>query len=431
MANNIISDNIIYTNREKTIIYIGVLLGFMFDGYDLLITSFVLGPTASYFAVPIKSISFALTLVLGASLIGGIGYGWLADRIGRRPVLFITIITYGTMTILSGLSTTLLEFYLFRFLTGLGVGGEFGIGFSLLNEAYSEKTRGAAGGWLASMYVWGSLLGAVTADYTLTHFSSALGWRYAYIIAGVAALILVVIRFFMPESKVWQRYMVLKKEGKLPSGYEKRQPFTEIFTRKFIRYTVFGSLLVIGDFFFTYSFLTFIPTLFSSVYKISVPVYTEMIIIAELVGIVGYTLMGFLSDRVGRKPAAIIYGVLGFITVLIFWYETALRTPFVSISSFPIFYAYMGIYFAAGFIAQFGVWMGEHYITRNRASGTNFTYMMGRAIGGGLPPIIVPMLLSYGGLGIAMSIGMIIGAVIQFIAIFGLKETRGTIIKPV
>ncbi|MEM3798435.1 MAG: MFS transporter [Candidatus Bathyarchaeia archaeon] len=424
-------ENIVYTNREKTILYVAVLLGFMLDGYDLLITSFVLGPTASYFAVPIKSVAFALTLVLVASLIGGIGYGWLADRIGRRPTLFITIITYGVMTILTGLSTTLSEFYLFRFLTGLGVGGEFGIGFSLLNEAYSEKTRGAAGGWLASMYVWGSLLGAVTADYSLTTFGDALGWRYAYVIAGVAALVLVVLRFFVPESKIWQRYMALKKEGKLPEGYGKRQPITEIFTRKFIQYTLFGSLVVIGDFFFTYSFLTFIPTYFGSIYHIAVPTYTEMIIVAELVGIVGYTLMGFLSDRIGRKLAAIVYGVLGFIAVSIFWYEATLQPQFVSISVFPVFYAYMGVYFSAGFIAQYGVWIGEHYITKNRASGTNFTYMMGRAIGGGLPPIIVPMLMSYGGLGIAISIGMMIGVVIQFLAIFGLKETRGTIIKPV
>jgi len=92
------------------------------------------------------------------------------------------------------------------------------------------------------------------------------------------------------------------------------------------------------------------------------------------------------------------------------------------------------VYFTAGFIAQYGVWIGEHFSTSMRATGSNFTYMLGRGIGAASPPIFVLMLLStptaMGNLGVAISIGMIIGAIIQFIAIFGLKETKGTVITP-
>jgi MFS family permease len=428
------SESITYTSKQKTVIYIGVLLGFMFDGYDLLITSFVLSPTAAYFHVGIKVVSYALTLVLLASVIGGIFYGWLADKIGRRNTLFLTIVTYGVTTILSGTSASIPEFYLWRFLTGLGVGGEWGIGFSMLNEAYSEKTRGKAGGFLASMYVFGSLAGVITSDYTLTTFGPALGWRYAYYIAGIAALVLVVIRFFMPESKAWLQYMQLKKEGKLPLDYKQRDPLVSIFSRKYIRYTIFGSLLVIGDFIFTYSFLSFIPTYFGTVYKIPVPTYSLMIILAELVGIVGYIICGFISDIIGRRRTAIIYGALAFPAVIWFWYEAIVKPPFTGILSFPVEFAYMMVYFTAGFIAQYGVWIGEHFSTSMRATGSNFTYMLGRGIGAASPPIFVLMLLStpyaMGNLGVAISIGMIIGAIIQFIAIFGLKETKGTVITP-
>jgi len=421
-----------YSNKEKTIVYISVLLGFMFDGYDLLITSFVLSPTATYFHVGIKVIAYALTLVLIASVIGGIFFGWLADKIGRRDTLFITIITYGVMTILSGASRSVSEFYLWRFLTGLGVGGEWGIGFSLLNEAYSEKTRGKAGGFLASMYVFGSLAGVITSDYTLTTFGPALGWRYAYYIAGTAALILAIIRFFMPESKIWLQYMKLKREGKLPPGYKERDPLISIFSRKYIRYTIFGSLLVIGDFLFTYSFLSFMPTYFGAVYKIPVPTYSLMIILAELVGIAGYIICGFITDIIGRRWTAIFYGLLAFPAIIWFWYEAVIKPPFTGILSFPVEFAYMMIYFTAGFIAQYGVWIGEHYPTRMRATGSNFTYMLGRGIGAASAPILVPILLTtpyaIGNLGAAISIGMITGAIIQFIAIFGLKETKGTII---
>lgn len=422
-----------YTNREKTIIYIAVLLGFMFDGYDLLITSFVLAPTASYFHVSIGVVSYALSLILVASVIGGIFYGWLADRIGRRNTLFITIATYGIFTILSGASSSIPEFYLWRFLTGLGVGGEWGIGFSMLNEAYSEKTRGKAGGFLASMFIFGSLAGVLTSDYTLTSFGPALGWRYAYYIAGIAALLLLVIRFFMPESKAWLQYMQLKKEGKLP--YKEGDPFITIFSRKYIRYTIFGSLLVIGDFIFAYSFVSFMPTYFGTVYKIPVPIYSLMIILAEFVGIASYIICGFISDIIGRRRTAILYGLLAFPAIAWFWYEAIVKPPFTGIASFPIEYAYMMIYFAAGFIAQYGVWIGEHYSTGIRATGSNFTYMMGRGIGAASAPILVVLLLAtpyaYDNLGVAMSIVMMIGAIIQFIAIFGLKETKGTIITGV
>ncbi|MDG7016603.1 MAG: MFS transporter [Nitrososphaerota archaeon] len=422
---------IVYYSTEKFVIYLAVLLGFMFDGYDLLLTSFVLGPMATYFNVSIATVAFALTLVLVSSVIGGIFFGWLADRIGRRPVLFITIITYGITTILAGAVTSIPMFYLLRFLTGLGVGGEWGIGFSLLSEAYSEKTRGKAGGFLASMYVFGSLLGAVTADYTLTTFGSSLGWRYAYIIAGVSALVLVLLRLAMPESKVWLRYKEYKKQGKLPPGYSQRSPILDIFSRKYIRYTLSGTLMAVAYLFFTYSYLSFIPTYFHSVYNIPVPVYTEMIVIAEVIGIIGYILNGFLSDTIGRKKTAVVYGVLSILSILWFWYEAVQAPAFTGIFSFPVFYAYSAVYFSAGFIAQFGVWIGEHFATRMRATGSNFSYMVGRGLGGGLPPILVPLWTGFGGLGIAMSIGMMAGAIVQFAAILGLKETKGTKITAV
>jgi MFS family permease len=427
--------SITYTDREKTIIYIAVLLGFMFDGYDLIITTFVLQPTAAYFHVGIPVVSFALSLMLISSVIGGIFYGWLADRIGRRDTLFITIFTYGIFTILSGASNSILELYLWRFLTGLGVGGEWGIGYSLLNEVYSEKTRGKAGGFVQSMFVFGSLAAAATSGYTLTVFGPALGWRYAYYIAGGAALTLGVIRFFMPESKIWLQYMKLKREGKLPPGFVVRDPFVSIFNKEYIRYTIFGSLLVIGNFIFAYSFLTFIPTYFGSVYKIPVATYSLMIILAQIVGIVGYVLCGFVSDLLGRRKTAIVYGLITFVAVLWFWYEATIKPPFVGPLLFPVEYAYMLIYFSAGFIAQYGVWIGEHYSTRMRATGSNFTYMIGRGLGAALPPIFVPLLMSttlaYQDLGVAMSIGMLIGGIIQFIAIFGLKETKGTVITAI
>lgn len=416
---------IVYTSAQKLSVYVGVLLGYMFDGYDLLITSFVLAPTAAYFHVSIGTVAFALTLVLVSSVIGGIFFGWLADRIGRRPVLFLTIVTYALTTLLTAFVNSIPMFYLLRFLSGLGIGGEWGIGFSMLNEVYSEKTRGKAGGLLQSMYVFGSLAGALTANYTLTTYGSSVGWRYAYLIAGVAPLVLLVLRVIMPESKIWLRYQEYKRQGKLPPGYSQRSSIADIFTRQYVKYTLFGTLFAVGNLFFAYSFLSFIPTYFGKVYGIPVPTYTRMIVSAQLVGIVGYVLNGLLSDLIGRKKTAYVYGLVAVLSVVWFWYEATQAPPFRGIFSFPVFYAYCAIYFSAGFLAQFGVWIGEHYATKMRATGSNFAYMVGRGLGGGLAPILVPLWTGFGGLGVAMSIGMMIGAILQLASVLGLKETRG------
>ncbi|HKM51476.1 MAG TPA: MFS transporter [Candidatus Bathyarchaeia archaeon] len=415
-----------YTSREKLAVYIGVLLGFMFDGYDILIISFLLVPMAASFHVGVPVIALGITLTLVASIIGGIFFGWVADSIGRKPTLFITIVVFGVSTLLTGFVTNIPELYILRFITGLGVGGEWGIGFTLLTEAWSEKSRGAAGGFLASMYVFGGIAGVLTAAFTLPLFGAELGWRYAFMIAGGLALVLLSMRFFMPESKVWLEYNNAKKKGLLPPGYSLKSPVLEIFSRKFIRYTLCGTAMACGYLFFTYSFLSFMPTYFSSVFKISIPVYSEMILIAQLFSVVGYVFNGFLADIIGRKKDAIVYGIICFIAIAFFWLEAATPPTFSSIITFPVFFAYMAVYFSAGFTAEFGIWIGEHFATKLRATGSNFAYMVGRGLGAGFAPIIVPLWSNTYGLGVAIAIGMMIGAIIQFVAIIGLKETKGT-----
>ncbi len=418
--------DISYTKAEKSKTYIGATLGYLFDGYNLLLTTFLVVTLATYFGVSPKAIVFAITLALVGSVIGGISFGWLADRIGRRTTLLITILLFGIATIITGSAQTLNEFYAMQFIAGIGVGGEWGVGFSMLNEAWGTKSRGLAGGFLQAMFPAGGLLGAVTAGFMLGTYGGALGWRYSYYFVGILSLVLLSFRLFVPESKVWKVQVEAKKQGKDTGELLKKSPLVEIFSKETIRWTVFGTIMVFGFMFFFYSGQVFYPTFFRVAGHVPEPSVTAIVTIGSIFGIIAEVVIGGSNDLLGRKKSAIIFGVISLLVIFPFMYTATHPSIFSSLGSYPSFYSYSLLYFfQASYAALFGVWLGEHFPTRMRATGSNFAYMVGRGFGGGLAPIVVPIMAAGLGLGESMSIGMIIGAVVMIIGALGLKETRG------
>ncbi|MEM0158163.1 MAG: MFS transporter [Thermoplasmataceae archaeon] len=412
-----------YTNSERARAYLGGTLGYLFDGYNLLLTTFLFAGIASAFNAKLPQVALAVTFALIGSVIGGIFFGWFADRAGRRTTLLLTILLFSIFEILSGFSTSLTMFYVFQLIVGLGVGGEWGVGFSLVNETWGNRRRGLAGGFLQSTFVIGALLGAQTAGFFNTAFGAAIGWRYSYYFVGGISLLLLTLRIVMPESKTW-----LAKVGKLRtegSELAPLNPLKELFSKEYRKWTAFGTVLVFGFMLYFYSGQTFYPTLFKDLG--AGPSITLIITLGSIAGIIAEVFIGYANDLLGRKRAGIVFGIISLAVIFPFLYETYHTVAFSGIGGFPIFWAYILLYFfQASYAALFGVWLGEHFATRLRATGSNFCYMVGRGIGGGLAPIIVPALISSSvTLGQAMSFVMIIGAVIMLVGAFGLKETMG------
>jgi len=414
---------ITYTPSERLRAYLGGTLGYLFDGYNLLLTTFLLPAIATTFKTGISQVALAITFALVGSVVGGIFYGWLGDKIGRRTTLLLTILDFSIFEILSGFSTSLSFFYILQFLVGLGVGGEWGVGFSLVNETWGNKRKGLAGGLLQSMFVFGALFGAQTTGFFLTSYGLVEGWRYSYFFVGGISLFLLLLRVVMPESKTW-----LMNVGKMKGGGEKLAPVSplrELFSKDYRKWTVFGTILVFGFMLYFYAGQSFYPTLFRILG--AGPSITLIITLGSIVGIIGEIFIGYANDLLGRKKAGIIFGVLSLLAIFPYLYEMYHPVAFTTISSFPAFYAYLFLYFfQASYAALFGVWLGEHFATRLRATASNFCFMVGRGLGGGLAPIFVSLLItSSTSLGMVMSFVMIIGAVIMLIGAFGLKETRG------
>lgn len=427
-------EEITYTPSEKRRTLVGVFLGYLFDGYDLQILTYVLPAMSADLGTSYATSAVAISYALIGSVIGGFIFGWLADIFGRKRMLLLTILTFGVFTFLTGFATNIQQVYVLRFLAGLGIGGEWGIGFSLLNEAWPVKTRGKAGSVLFSMYPYGLLLAALTAGFILSRFGDSLGWRYSFFFVGILSILLLTLRFVLPESKMWQTYMSKKKEGKLPASYDTRTPVLQIFSKGFRVRTLLISIFSAFALFGGYSMIVFWPVyLGRGGLHISVPDYTLIIALALFIGTPGYFVDGFLADRLGRRRATHIF-IPGVIASLLAFYYFVLNAPHYSgLLTFPLFYVLTIYNFFQGYFGHLGVWFGELYPTKIRATASNFAFVfVGRGIGAVLAPIVIPLLLPYfGNLGLAMTFGGLLGVTGALLLSFGIKETKGTVITPI
>lgn len=175
-------------------------LGWTLDAFDFFILTFVLATVATDFNKTIPEMALTLTASLVMRPVGALVFGLLADRYGRKGPLMISIIFYSVMEILSGLAPNYQVFLLLRFLYGIGMGGEWGVGASLVMESVSVKRRGLLSGLLQEGYAMGFLLAAGAYYFVFPKF----GWRAMFFIGGLPALITLFIRSRVKETTAWK-----------------------------------------------------------------------------------------------------------------------------------------------------------------------------------------------------------------------------------
>ncbi|MEO6716714.1 MAG: MFS transporter [Novosphingobium sp.] len=188
------------TRPQKTAIWAGYL-GWALDAFDFFLMVFMLKAISESFGTDITHVSEALFLTLAARPAGALLFGWLGDRFGRRPILIIVILMFSGFSALSGLARTLPELLLIRGLFGFAMGGEWGLGSSLVMETIPARLRGPVSGLLQSGYASGYLLASLA--YYL--FFDHLGWRNMFLLGVLPALLVVLIRMGVEESPVFLR----------------------------------------------------------------------------------------------------------------------------------------------------------------------------------------------------------------------------------
>jgi len=187
------------TNHRPAVV--AGFLGWMLDAFDFFVVVMTLTAIAKEFGRSDAAIAASITVTLAFRPVGAFIFGLLADRYGRRLPLMLDLIFYSIVEVLSGLAPSYWSFMVLRALFGIGMGGEWGVGASLVMEKVPPRLRGVFSGLLQQGYAAGYLLAALCYFFVFPRW----GWRPMFFIGGLPALLALYIRFQVKESEVWER----------------------------------------------------------------------------------------------------------------------------------------------------------------------------------------------------------------------------------
>jgi len=392
--------------------------GWVFDFYDLILFTFLLIPIGREYHFTQMQMSVVLGATLAATAIGGVIFGFLSDRIGRKPVLQLTILTYSLGTFFSGFSGSLLFLMIFRVITGLGVGGEWGTGQTYIGETFPAKVRGR---YCAFMQT-GAPLGIALASVVGGLLSPVIGWRACFFISVLPALLVLFIRKNLPESDVWisrKNRTKVSEKGQSDSVLSTRMSIVKLFSKEHRKYFILGLILAIFDmsaYWLTYSWM---PGYLHNERNFTLTKSAFWILDTQAGGFLGYFFFGFIADRLGRRPAYSIYSVImatGLLMVTVFWHEVVIYPPII-----------LGFMFLVGFgtgmFGGFGSLFSELFPTsiRNTAMGSAFNLARGIQF---FTPVAISLIATSYGLGGGISLAALF-AILTGIWIWTFPETKG------
>jgi MFS family permease len=401
--------------------------GWLFDFYDLILFSFLLVPIRRSLGLTDTELSLLLGAGLGATAVGGVVFGWLADRFGRKPVLSLTIVTYSVGTLLCGLAPGVGALLVFRIITGLGVGGEWATGQTLVGETFPARVRARFAAIMQTGAPVGvglaAIVGGFVEPFLAARFGADAGWRLCFLVSAAPALLVFAIRRFMPESDVW-----VESRRHQHQSDEPKHAFLNALVRdrSIRRLFVLGLVLSVTDmsaYWFTYLWM---PKYLYDNLGFSMARSGAWILVAQTGGLLGYLSFGVIADWKGRRLAYTAYSLVwaaGLLSITWFWHTLA-ATPAAAL--FCMFLIGVG----TGNFSGYGPIFAELFPTaiRNTAMGT--AYNLGRGVQFVTPLVITWVAASSSagperGLGLGISIGAFF-AIATGLWVWTLPETRGT-----
>ena len=398
--------------------------GWVFDFYDLVLYTFLLIPIGKELHLSDVALSFVLGSSLAATALGGVIFGVLSDKIGRRTVLQLTILIYSIGTFLSGLSFSLFALVIFRIITGLGVGGEWATGQTYIGETFPAKVRGK---YCAFMQT-GAPIGVALASIVGGMIAPMIGWRLCFFISILPAVLVIFIRKNLPESDLWEerkKIIAGKKISEKEISVEIENKFVLLFSKQYRKLFIQALILAIFDmsaYWFTYSWM---PGYLNQQRQFSLTKSALWILVTQTGGFIGYFMFGYIADHLGRRPAYSIYSVImaaGLIMITLMW-DLIVSVPFVIL----IFMFLVG--FGTGMFGGFGSLFSELFPTsiRNTAMGAAFNLARGVQF---FTPVVITLVAAKYGLGGGISIAAFF-ALLTGIWIWTFPETKGKLLSAV
>lgn len=407
--------------REVVLILVFAFLGTLFDGAELNLVGYPLAYLSDTFHVSTIQIIQISTLQGFASIAGGLLFGWLGDLLGRRRTYTISVLVFGIAAILGGLAPTYSLFLLTRLLAGVGMGGLFGLSFSMFAECWKTRRRGAMGGSIQAMYFVGEILTEGAIYFCIRGLGPDTGWRTGYVLIGAGTVVIAILAaFLLPESHQWRIYQGELKAGRVPQDLRRNKvPLLDLFRPGYALGTVVFIALATAMFLTTNSLISYLSTFLIKVEKVSLGTASLIVLLALICTAVTYPLGGILSDFLRRKWAffwCCAFGLVGFtwFLVLVLGHDAHIHEDFWN---YQTFWALMLCASACGGFGILGIWMAEFFPTRVRSTGSNTSYYAGRGLGAGVFPLFALSVAGTVPLALALGIiGPIVGVVVALAA---------------
>jgi SHS family lactate transporter-like MFS transporter len=402
--------------RDQWHAWVAAWAGWTLDAFDFTVFLLIMLPISQDFHVPLTAVTAVFTITLWMRLVGATASGWLADRIGRKGPLMISIGWYSACNLLAGFAPSFWLLFLFRALLGIGMGAEWPVGAALAMESWPIRSRGFMAGVLQSSWGLGALLSS--AAYGLLY--NSIGWRGLLIMGVLPALLLVYIRKHVKEPPVWLE----NRRRQRAEGREVKVPLLSIFRRPLIGNTLTACWWMASGFVVGYSIGGLFPTYLQRDLHLSPGLVALPVMVQSLLFFVSGFFWGWIADTKGRRWAMIAPAILGLPLVPLYLFTQ-------NYTMIVVFFGLQGLFAAGGIFGQNPSYLAERFPTEVRATASGFCYHQGAIFGGLTGPVIAVFAIDWHlGFAIPMAIGTVVGLASFIVALFLGPETKGKELVP-
>ncbi|MDE2006910.1 MAG: MFS transporter [Rhodospirillales bacterium] len=352
--------------------YIAAWLGWTLDAFDFTIFLLIMLPISQYFHVPLLAVTAVFTITLWMRLIGATASGWLADRVGRKIPLMISILWYSICNFLAGLAPSFTLLFIFRAALGIGMGAEWPAGAALAMESWPPRSRGFMSGILQGSWALGFLL--ASGVYGLLY--SSWGWRGMLLIGVLPALAVLWVRKYVNEPKVW----VENRRKQREQHHEFRAPLFDIFRLRLLPNTITACLWMASGFVIYYTVFGLFAVHLQKDLHFGPEAVALPLALTNIATFLASGMWGWVSDKLGRRWGMIIPALLGVLITPIYLFPSSYLMLVVAFT--------LQGFFLGAIYGQNPAYLSERFPTEIRATAAGFCYHQGAIWAGFAGPLL-------------------------------------------